>query len=39
MEKRGGWIEDDQGLRSLKGAAPGQTDDDADDFGEMIDAR
>ncbi|PCH00086.1 Vacuolar sorting protein 39/Transforming growth factor beta receptor-associated domain 2 [Penicillium occitanis (nom. inval.)] len=43
VEKRGGWVEDDQGLRSLKAVdvQPGhiQDDDDADDFGEMIDAR
>ncbi|EED21337.1 TGF beta receptor associated protein 1, putative [Talaromyces stipitatus ATCC 10500] len=41
VEKRGGWIEDDQGLRSSKsGVEARQIDDDADeDFGEMIDAR
>lgn len=50
VEKRGGWIEDDQGLRNLKSMATGdistaettQTHDrkDGDDeFGEMIEAR
>ncbi|KAH8699015.1 putative TGF beta receptor associated protein 1 [Talaromyces proteolyticus] len=43
LEKRGGWVEDDQGLRSLKPVSENfrveanQTDD-GDDFGDMVSA-
>jgi hypothetical protein len=39
MEKVGGWVEDDQGLRQLRGSqingARGETE---SDFGEMVEA-